>query len=152
MEGFLFLSLNVKMYYTIMTTSIQNIQNGFHLEAKEWKSNLLFIEAELRFIEQLIHSYVFEPNTPNLFERLEYFKIQLANIKADYEKIQERVVSYDNVLGGLMESHDTVPLDPSIQKKQHMISTDYHQFLNTYKPLKSDIFEYCGGILKHNKK
>ncbi|MFC4633141.1 hypothetical protein ACFO3O_04440 [Dokdonia ponticola] len=135
-----------------MTTQTQNIQNGYHSEAKEWKSNLLFIETELHFIEQLIHSYVFEPNTPNLFERLEHFKTQLLNIKTQYKKIQERVISYDNELGGLLESHDTEPLDPSMEKKRQRISADYNQFITTYKALKSNIFEYCGGILKRNKK
>lgn len=135
-----------------MTTHTHNIENGYHSEAKEWKSNLLFIENELHFIEQLIHSYVFEPNTPNLFERLEHFKMQLLDIKTQYKKIQEFVINYDNELGGLLESHDTTPLDPSIEKKQQAISVDYTQFMTTYKTLKSDIFEYCGGILKRNKK
>ncbi len=135
-----------------MATHTQNIQTSYHSEAKEWKSNLLFIENELHFIQQLIHSYVFEPNTPNLFERLEQFKTQLLDINTAYKKIQELVINYDNELGGIMESHDRTPLDPFIEKKQQMLSTDYTQFMTTYKTLKSNIFEYCGGILKRNKK
>ncbi|WP_299210169.1 hypothetical protein [uncultured Dokdonia sp.] len=135
-----------------METQIKNEQNNYHLVAKEWKSNLLFVENEIHFIEQLIHSYVFEPNTPTLFERLEHFKTQILDIKEKHKKIRQRVVNHDNELGGLMESHDIISLNTSFDKKQQMVSADYTQFITVYKTLKSEIFEYCGGILKHNKK
>ena len=135
-----------------MAKHTQNGQNSYHLEAKEWKSNLLFIENELHFIKQLIHSYVFEPNTPNLFERLEQYKTQLLDIKERYKKIEQLVISHDNELGGFMESHDTTFHNVSLEKKHQAVATDYHQFMTSYKTFKSDIFEYCGGILKHNKK
>ena len=45
-----------------------------HDELQNWKSYLLFIEDEMAFIQGLLDSYVFEPRTPSLFERLDTFK------------------------------------------------------------------------------
>ena len=135
-----------------MATHTKNVPNIYHTEVKEWKSNLLFVDTELHFIEQLIHSYVFEPKTPTLFERLEYFKTQILDIKEQHKKMQHLIINHDNELGGIMECDDAQPLDASFEKKQLKISASYNQFMTSYKTLKSEIFEYCGSILKRNKK
>ena len=61
--------------------AITNTQE-FHTTTKNWISSLQFIEDELRFIENLMCSYVFEPDTPNLFERLQDYKerVQICGI------------------------------------------------------------------------
>ena len=52
-----------------------------HLETQQWNSSFFLMNDELLFIEQLLHSYVFEPNTPNLFERLQDYLERLKHIK-----------------------------------------------------------------------
>jgi hypothetical protein len=52
-----------------------------HWESFKWKSHFLLMEDELFFIDRLLNSYVFEPNTPNLFERLMEYKTRTKKLK-----------------------------------------------------------------------
>ncbi len=64
---------------TIVNT--QKKLEHIHFETLDWKSALQFIDDEVHFIHQLVGSYSFEPNTPNLFESLQKFKWQISEIK-----------------------------------------------------------------------
>ena len=59
-----------------------------HWELQGWKSKIQFMEDEMLFINRLLNSYVFEPRTPNLFERLELFKEAYKKSKRVKKKIK----------------------------------------------------------------
>lgn len=134
-----------------METSIPLTINQYHEDVKVWKSNIALAEGEIRFIENLTQSYAFEPTTPNLFERLEGFKSQIHTIKELLKNIQIVLFQHDLELSGMLEC-DNVACDIYFQEKHLLIKENYRQFVNSHGKTKTEIFDYCGTILKKRKK
>lgn len=134
-----------------METTLPLALDAYHNDVKVWKSAIGLATDELRFIESLTHSYIFEPSTPNLFERLELFKSEIFKTKKQLETIKTLLKNHDLELSGMMES-DTASCDTVFNEKHLHIKETYYQFIENYNKMKSEIFNYCGGILKSNKK
>ncbi|WP_103864148.1 hypothetical protein [Aquimarina sp. I32.4] len=137
-----------------MTTTTIVSEKGLkdiHLDILEWKSNLQFIKDEAHFINQLLNSYVFEPTTPNLFERLQSFKEQMIFIANELENIHTNIRKHESELGGMLEC-DTISCDTLYYKEHESLKKSFDNFYKISKKLKSEIFQYAGSILRKNKK
>ena len=121
-----------------------------HSELQEWRSNMDFIEDEMHFIDRLLHSYVFEPRTPNLFERLEKFKQGMEKSKKRRASIKDRIMEHENNLGGMMEC-TSAPCDTAYYLKHEQLQNKVFEYLEDYRQLKSEIYRYAGAILKSRK-
>ncbi len=134
----------------INSTSEKELKD-FHLDTLEWKSSLQFIETEIQFVKQLLHSYVFEPNTPNLFEKLQEFKSQIEDAENEIQTIHLGIRKHESELGGMLEC-DTISCDTVYYKEHDRLMNLFNDFYKKFRQLKSKIFSYAGGILKSNKK
>ncbi len=121
-----------------------------HAASKSWLSSLRFIEDELKFIENLLHSYVFEPNTPNLFERLQDYLERLQTIQKQKKKLAEQLQLHENSLSGVLECQEH-SANKSYRDRHRELQIEYLLFETDYQKLKSEIFNYAGGILKKRK-
>jgi len=127
-----------------------NTVRKFHLDSQKWKSSFFLINDELVFIEHLLHSYVFEPNTPNLFERLQDYLERLKVIKSYKTKIQELIVIHENKLGGTLECKDG-KFDEEIHAEHEKLKAKVADCIQQFQILKTEIFNYAGGILKRRR-
>ena len=134
---------------TIKPTSEKELKQ-IHLDALEWKSSLHFIENEIQFIDQLLNSYVFEPNTPNLFERLQEYKKQISKIEEEIQNLHQNIRKHESELGGMLEC-DTVSCDHEYYQEHELLETTYNKFYKKFRELKSNVFGYAGGILRTKK-
>ena len=134
-------------------TTLENINKieDLHREAQIWISTLHFTNDELIFIEKLLHSYVFEPDTPNLFERLQEYLGRLEETKHYEQKIEQDLINYEIELGGLLECQALDNLG-EIEKRHKQMADQCEEFLLKFKMLKSEIFNYAGSILRKRKK
>ena len=121
-----------------------------HYESKGWKSNLHFIQDEITFIDSLLNSYVFQPNTRNLFERFQDYLERLKKTKTSKKQLEKRIVKYENNLGGMMECIDE-SCDLQYYQKHNTLKAEVVDFIERFKELKSEIFNYAGSILKKRK-
>ena len=121
-----------------------------HYESKGWKSNLHFIQDEITFIDSLLNSYVFQPNTRNLFERFQDYLERLKKTKTSKKQLEKRIVKYENNLGGMMECIDE-SCDLQYYQKHNTLKAEVVDFIGRFKELKSEIFKYAGSILKKRK-
>ncbi|MBD0776730.1 hypothetical protein HPE56_02895 [Maribacter sp. ANRC-HE7] len=119
-------------------------------ESQQWKSYLQLVFDELTFIQHLLNSYVFEPNTPNLFERLQNYQTRIKKSKDDWNTLSKQVVGHENNIGGILECSDRT-CDKFYHQKHEVLKAETVSYLESFKDLKSEIFEYAGGILKKNK-
>ncbi len=131
------------------------IQNGNKPEAQhrvcqEWISSVLFAQDELHFIENLLHSYVFEPTTPNLFERLQDYLARLEVAKTQLTELNELIHDHEKDLGGLLE-YTNVPKDLQFDREHELLWQKTKDVLGKFGMLKSEIFNYAGGILRKRK-
>ena len=121
-----------------------------HSEIQQWKSNLQFMDDELIFIDRLLNSYVFQPNTPNLFERLQDYKSRLKHAKISKQEVCHHISRHENTLGGILECTDSL-CDLGYYRKHDKLQATVAECLEGFQELKSGIFNYAGGILKQRK-
>jgi len=128
----------------------QDTFKNLHLDIQKWKSSFFLMNDELLFIEHLLHSYVFEPNTPNLFERLQDYLEGLKHIKSDKTNMQKLIVQHENNLGGSIEGRNS-KCDKEFQVDHETLKVNVVNCLQQFQILKSEIFNYTGGILKRRR-
>ncbi|MET6989913.1 hypothetical protein [Sediminicola arcticus] len=121
-----------------------------HTESRNWKSSLHLVNDEVIFIDNLLSSYVFEPNTPNLFERLQTYQAQIKKNKEHKTLVMHAIQKHEKGLAGMLECAD-YSCDLGYYQKHEAIKAYVVAFLENFQGLKSEIFNYAGGILKKKK-
>jgi len=135
----------------ISTAKVQTKKvEDLHYQSNQWKSKLHFLRDELTFINHLLNSYVFEPNTPNLFERLQDYQDKLKKISAKEISLQKFIAKHESDLGGMLECTDDI-CDSGYYKKHEALKAEITDCTLSFRQLKSDIFRYAGGVLKKRK-
>ena len=122
-----------------------------HEESKKWISHLKFMADEIVFFDHLLNSYVFEPDTPALFEDLQKYEGRLEESKKLCSKVIRDVVDHENKLGGLLEILNS-SLDHSYQTKHQQFRVEAEDCLNNFIRLKAEIYTYATAILKKRHK
>lgn len=121
-----------------------------HWEIQQWKSHFQFLDDELTFIARLLGSYVFQPNTPNLFERLQDYNTRIKKVGTTKKEVRDHISKHENTLGGMLECTDSA-CDLSYYRKHDKLQIKVDTCLSEFQELKSEIFNYAGGILKKRK-
>jgi hypothetical protein len=119
-------------------------------DTKRWKSSFQFTANEMLFLERLLNSYVFEPNTPNLFERLLDYQERLKRTISKKTEVTDRIRKHENKLGGMLECTDS-SCDLEYYRKHEQLKAEVVSFCEDFRQLKTEIFNYAGGILKKRK-
>ena len=122
----------------------------YHTTSKGWISSLQLIDDELRFIENLMCSYVFEPDTPNLFERLQDYKERVQNIQMRKVEMSKWLLDHENELSGLLDSSQA-DRDGSYAQRHRELQVEFLLFHEDFQQLKAEIFNYAGGILRKRR-
>ncbi|MEZ4811625.1 MAG: hypothetical protein R2819_14795 [Allomuricauda sp.] len=128
----------------------ENRIEALHIQLQQWKSHLQFIEDETAFIERLLNSYVFEPRTPNLFERLETFKQRFRESKKERERLKRAIIRHEGILGGIYECTSKI-CDEGYYQKHCELQERVQQYFEDYLKLKTEVYGYAGSILKRRK-
>lgn len=121
-----------------------------HWEIQEWKSHFQFLDDELIFIERLLSNYIFQPNTPLLFERLLEYKLRIQKIETTKKKVRNHISTHENTLGGMLECMDSA-CDLAYYRRHDKLQIKVDDCFAEFQELKSKIFNYAGGILKKRK-
>jgi len=121
-----------------------------HADFQQWKSHLYLMQDELTFIDHLLNSYIFEPNTPNLFERLQDYQIRLKKAKSNRQEVCQMIAQHEKDLVGMIQCTDTA-CDSVYYQKHEKTKAESVLCLENFQNLKSEIFQYAGGILKKRK-
>jgi hypothetical protein len=122
----------------------------FHLDSQQWKSSFHLMKDELLFIEELLRSYVFEPDTPNLFERLQDYLERLKTVNDYKTRLEEHIAQHENKLGGALECKDGQG-DEDVHAEHQKLKANVVNCLQQFQILKSEVFNYAGGILKKRR-
>ncbi len=122
-----------------------------HRDSLKWISTVQFAREELNFIRKLLNSYIFEPTTPNLFERLQVYLGGLERSENELKDLEQQIHIHERELGGIIEC-DTLPEDQQYGNKHRELEKLVEEVLGKFTMLKSEIFNYAGGILRKRKK
>ncbi|MCK0159251.1 hypothetical protein [Allomuricauda sp. F6463D] len=121
-----------------------------HDNLQNWKSYLQFIGDEMIFIQRLLNSYVFEPRTPHLFERLEVFKQHFDASKRNRTALLQSIKTHENGLAGIFECVQD-DCDNHYYEKHQGLKNNITDYIQTYIGLKKDVYNYAGSVLKMKK-
>ena len=133
------------------TTSDPNRKmDRLHWHIQHWKSDLQFMEDEIKFIEQLLNSNIFDSNTLNLFERLQDYLGRLDGYKLRKVKLGQAISKHESRLGTLMGTKDDLLLGTYYQEHDDL-EMEVLACTDDFKGLKAEIFSYVGGTLKRRK-
>lgn len=133
-----------------VSTGSDKNPESIHWELQQWKSSLQFMQEEITFIKRLLDSYIFVPNTPNLFERLEDYKERLQQVSRRKQEVRHKISRHENTLGGMMEYSQRSWI-PDFYRDHERLQVEVDQCYDRFRKLKAEIFMYAGGILKHRK-
>lgn len=122
-----------------------------HQESKNWASHLNFMAYEIVFFDHLLNSYVFEPDTPLLFEDLQEYQGRLQQSKKLCSVVIGDIVEHENKLGGLLEILNST-LDQAYQTKHQQFRVAVEDCLDDFRRLKADLYLYATTILKKRHK
>ena len=129
----------------------QKKEDDLYKETEQWKSSLKFADNAILFVERLLNSYVFEPDTPDLFEWLQNHKIRLHRVRAAKKEIQEEISQHKNMLAGILESAAD-SCDISFLRRHAVLKQKVNACTKDFKDLKADVFNYAGAILRKKRK
>lgn len=133
------------------TTRQQSLKvEELYRDTRRWRSCFQFNSDEMLFLERLLNSYVFEPNTPNLFERLRDYQDRLKKAISEKKAVTDRIRKHEGTLGGMLECTDS-SCDLEYYRKHEQLKAEVTYFQEDFRQLKSEIFNYAGGILKKKK-
>lgn len=126
-----------------------NLVKELHRETQQWKTHFQIIEDELFFIERLLDSSAFKTNTPNLFERLQKYKLHVKQLQKRKKEVRELISQHEHILGeSLGETNDEHNLE---YFSRHMdLKIQVNTYFADFQQQKLEIFNYAGGILQKN--
>ena len=118
-----------------------------HWDCQRWKSTLQFIDCGIAFIEGLLNSYIFLPNTPGLFEKLQNYQRRLKNLKTIKTEVRISLSRHENISGGLMEVFD-YKYDEHLYQKHDILKAQVADCSERFTVLRLEIYSYAASILK----
>ncbi|MGB5203480.1 hypothetical protein [Eudoraea sp.] len=127
-----------------------SIVHEMHWDCQHWKSTLQFIDDGIVFIEGLLKSYKFLPNTPGLFEKLQDYHRRLKNLKTIKSEVRSSLSRYENISGGLMEVYEC-KCDEQLYQKHELLKAQVADCGERFTALRLEIYSYAAGILKNRK-
>jgi len=120
------------------------------LEISEWEDSLMFISEEIKFLGKLLNAGIFEPNIPNLYERLQQYLKKLQGLKNQKILLEKEIERYKTDFDKELEEDEEHKY--SLIKRTHLqLRKNMKEFSKNISSLKLEIFNYTGTILKKSK-
>ncbi len=118
-------------------------------EISKWQNSLVLVSEETKFLAKLLNTGIFEPNIPNLEERLQQYSKKLQNFK-NGEKLMEKEIE-NHKTDFAKEFEENGEQNASLIKTTHIeLRKNIKAFLKRNSRLKLEIFNFAGDILKKN--
>ncbi len=119
-----------------------------HYNSEIWLQNLAFFNIELDFLNELIKSYPFGNNIPNLFERIQLFLKEINTLKNEkYPLLNDAIHKHKKQLERKFECTDLSCDDFYIVEHEKIVQQVFN-YVQDYRSFKRGLYEYMSGKLK----
>lgn len=119
-------------------------------EISQWEDSLMFISEEIKFLEKLLSTDIFEPNIPNLYEKLQQYSKKLQELKSEEILLEKEIEKHKaDFAKELKENEEHTYL--LIKSTQQQLMKNMKTFLKKICGLKLEIFNFTGNILKKSR-
>jgi len=117
-------------------------------EISKWENSLMIVSEEIKFLSKLLGTEIFEPNIPNLYERLQEYSKKLQDLKNEEILLGKEIEKHKIYFAKELEEEQK---DLLIKRTQHQLRKDINAFLKINSGLKLEIFNFTGNILKKSR-
>ena len=117
-------------------------------EISKWENSLMIVSEEIKFLGKPLNTGIFEPNIPNLYERLQQYSKKLQDLKNEEILLGKEIEKHKIDFAKELEKEQ---MDSSIKRTQLQLRKDIKAFLKINSGLKLEIFNFTGNILKKSR-
>jgi hypothetical protein len=119
-------------------------------EISKWGNSLMIVSEEIKFLGKLLSTGIFEPNIPNLYERLQQYSNKLQDLKNEEILLEKEIEKHKT--GFAKELEENEEQKDSVIKRTHIqLRKNINAFLKNNSGLKLEIFNFTGNILKKSR-
>lgn len=137
------MSASSKPKFSANEQSIQELQ-----QQNDWWIEQLFFKAdEVYFLEHYLSADIFRDGIPNLFEKLELFKLKLESLRLEMLDLNKETHNHRFNLEGMLECDD-VSCDSFYHEEHLNLEKRVNSFLNKFREFRSEVFNYSAASLK----
>ncbi len=111
-----------------------------------YKSRLELLNEEFKFFKHLLNSNIYNPMTPNLFERFQLFKKQIGEKMKYNSNLLDEIESQYNEVDLKLEC-DELSCDDYYVRRNYELQLDVVDFLEQTAKLKSEMMENLKGVI-----
>ncbi len=116
-------------------------------EISKWENSLMIVSEEIKFLSKLLSTEIFEPNIPNLYERLQLYSIKLQDLKNEEILLEKEIEKHRTDFAKELEKNEEQK-DTLIQRTHIQLRKNINTFFKKNSGLKLEIFNFTGNILK----
>jgi hypothetical protein len=117
-------------------------------EISKWENSLIIVSEEIKFLGKLLSTGIFEPNIPNLYERLQQYSKKLNDLKSEEILLGKEIEKHKTDFAKELEEEQK---DSLIKKTHIQLRKNINAFLKINSVLKLEIFNFTGNILKKSR-
>jgi len=119
-------------------------------EISKWENSLMIVSEEIKFLSKLISTEIFEPNIPNLYERLQQYSKKLQDLKTEEILLEKEIEKHRTDFAKELEKNEEQKA--TLIKRTHIqLRKNINAFLKKNSGLKLEIFNFTGNILKKSR-
>ncbi|MCJ7758049.1 MAG: hypothetical protein MUP24_07845 [Gillisia sp.] len=119
-------------------------------EISKWENSLMMVTEEIKFLGKLLSAGIFEPNIPNLYERLQQYSKKLQDLKNEEILLEKEIEKHKTDFAKELEENEEQK-DPLIKGTHIQLKKNITEFLKNNSGLKLEIFNFTGNILKKSR-
>jgi hypothetical protein len=108
------------------------------------------VSEEIKFLGKLLGTEIFEPNIPNLYERLQQYSKKLQDLKNEEILLEKEIEKHKTDFAKEMEENEEHK-DSLIKRTHIQLKKNINAFLKNNSGLKLEIFNFTGNILKKSR-
>lgn len=116
-------------------------------EISKWENSLMIVSEEIKFLSKLLSTEIFEPNIPNLYERLQLYSIKLQDLKNEEILLEKEIEKHRTDFAKELEKNEEQK-DTLIKRTHIQLRKNINTFFKKNSGLKLEIFNFTGNILK----
>lgn len=132
----------------------KNFKKSFvklHKETNHWLNELVFMQDEHVFLENLLSSHFLDLSKPKLYDPTRKLIIKLKEVEKLGDELADSIHIHNKHLATLIESLQFKG-KRSLKKEHNFIKKDFEIYLLNFKYIKKKIFNLIKEIMKKNKK
>lgn len=126
--------------------SSEEILRDFHSDTLLWKSLVGYMEKEVAFLGNLLHTNMYQEVMTDHQQRFKSYKTELETKTREIHQLKKEVLEYEGELRGILECED-IYCDTFYMENHKTFRLRFEQLFIAFNDYKVKVFQYIGNLL-----